>query len=808
MANGTTLTRSAACGLLAFALSVFVFPAAQASGADGPSDDFVSRAQPDIRLDRYEAGSLGVVLTTYPRVFLYPAWRAIVRGAPVVAVPSSSGASAMSPLEKACCDNSSEDYVSLSNPVSGPNQWLAARLAIAGAPPRVAPSIWRIEYSYPWTSYRNCPDPAWSMAAVNLKALQSRGDATPARLQAWVAAQDGVFEFCDYVAGALPKFGKPPVPPPQIPAPLPDGEPLAWRQWREYQIASAYFYGGRLEEAETLFTKIGAQAGHPMQAWGEYLALRTSLRRLTLSTVWDAALRKLLDGQGTPEQKKTASEVFKSHRDAWQQGQLAALTARGNRILAKPTLHPVHEPVRATLRRAAFLLTPAQRLAQLSDQLDDVQADPHINDALADWRRLANDLLDGVAPSIEAMRARHAWFDWMRTLQGCEGTLARSDTVNCQVENTHALARWEATGKASRGESAAWLVAVLATSAKPTPELVQAAERVAETAPEYLTVQYHLVRLQRTAGQTDLARSRVEGLLAKASQSTSAANLLRRERFAMATGLEDAARFVQRRLTSQSNPDTGETRAASAAVEQAVQIDEDGGRWLNERLSAAELLKLSELATLSQSLRISMATAAWWRADLLGKSAVANAAAERSAALLPRLGSLAKRYVTENNPQERRHLLVMASLTDSVSPLVSASPVVAKNEQAQRREDITASAWCSIGPEDPGNRTARSLREPDGPKPQADTAQEVATEMAVLRKIPPATSFVGAHVLKRLELRPADPDLPWLLYVTVQSTRGGCVGRDNETLSRTAHAKLHFLYKNNEWAKKTPYWYK
>jgi hypothetical protein len=802
--------RLAACGLLALALTGFTLPAAQASGADGPSDDFVSRVQPDVRLERYEAGSLGVVLTSYPRVFLYPAWRAIVRGTPVVPAPASSSvAPVMGPLEKACCDNSSEEYASLTNPLSGPNQWLAARLALAGAPPRVAPAIWRTEYSDPWTSYRNCPDPAWAAAAANLKTLQSRGDATPARLQAWVAAQDAVFEFCDYVAGAPPKFSKPPPSPPQIPALLPDGEPVAWRQWREYQIASAHFYGGRLEEAEALFTKIGTQSGHPMQAWGEYLALRTSLRRLTLSPVWDAALRKLLDGQGTPEQKKTAREVFNNHRDTWQQAQLAVLTARGNRILAKPALQPVHEPVRATLRRAAFLLTPVQRFAQLSDQLDDMQADPHTNDALADWRRLANDLVDGPAPPVEAMRAKHAWFDWMRTLQGCEGTLTRSDTVNCQVESAHALARWEAAGKAVRGESAAWLVAALATAAEPRPELVQAAERVAETAPEYLTVQYHLVRLQRTAGQIDQARSRADRLLVKAPQSTSAINLLRRERFAMATGLEDASRFVQRRVTSQSNPDTGQTALASAAEEEAAQVDEDGGRWLNERLSAAELLKLSESSTLSRPLRISMATAAWWRADLLGKSALANAAAERSAALLPRLGGLAKNYVAENNSEERRHLLVMASLTDSLSPLVSAMPVAARNQQApQSREDVTASAWCSIGPEGSGNTAARSLREPDGPKPQADSGQEVAAEMAAFRKIPPATSFVGAHVLKRLELRPADPDLPWLLYVTVQSTRGGCVGRDNAALSRTAHTKLHLLYKKNEWAQKAPYWYK
>jgi hypothetical protein len=54
---------------------------------------------------------------------------------------------------------------------------------------------------------------------------------------------------------------------------------------------------------------------------------------------------------------------------------------------------------------------------------------------------------------------------------------------------------------------------------------------------------------------------------------------------------------------------------------------------------------------------------------------------------------------------------------------------------------------------------------------------------------------------------PADPELPWLLYVVVMSTRGGCLDNDASALSRKAHALLHKRWPRSEWASATPYFY-
>ena len=123
------------------------------------------------------------------------------------------------------------------------------------------------------------------------------------------------------------------------------------------------------------------------------------------------------------------------------------------------------------------------------------------------------------------------------------------------------------------------------------------------------------------------------------------------------------------------------------------------------------------------------------------------------------------------------------------------------------RENTTASAWCNLtGPQ--SNPKSAPLREPNGPSHLVGSAAALQHEIAELQKIPAATSVVGAHVLERLRLKPDDPDLPWLLYVTVQSTRGGCIGPDNGSISRKAFNALHRRFDNSEWAEKTPVWYR
>ncbi|HWW73097.1 MAG TPA: hypothetical protein VN089_24390, partial [Duganella sp.] len=50
------------------------------ASSDAPWDSYVKRTGTDIAVDRYQAGTLGVVLPSYERAYLYTAWRDVILG--------------------------------------------------------------------------------------------------------------------------------------------------------------------------------------------------------------------------------------------------------------------------------------------------------------------------------------------------------------------------------------------------------------------------------------------------------------------------------------------------------------------------------------------------------------------------------------------------------------------------------------------------------------------------------------------------------------------------------------------------------
>jgi hypothetical protein len=761
--------------IAALALAV-ASPFAQAS-IDVAGDYFVSRHATDVPLARYEQGDLGIVLPSYGRVHLYPAWRAIVLGREGLAAhPTTPGG-----LKQAIGGHAEGWASSAKDPFA---TWALAsarivpRAAVPGMP--AYRSQWRGPYTY---TYLNCPAAAFDFALSNLAAIEKRAQALPHRLKEWVLAQDAVFDFCDWDPTAKPSPGKPPRPQPVVPQPLPATEPLYWRQLRDYQIATAHFYDESFDESTRRFDQIAATPGHPMQVWGAYLALRSDMRRASMEQPPSDPARKL-----------------------------GALIARADRILADPQLARVHENARATIRAARFRFSPLERMDTLARWLDDPRNDPHRESALGDWRRLATGFIEtqllGAHIDEAPLRRRHAWFDWMRTLQRCalEEDAAKAAEV-CRAERQHALARWQA---ASGGDQRAWLLAALTLADRLEPALESAALQVPSAAPEALSVRYQLARLYRLAGRFEQARE-VSGAALRLpelaqSQSDSARFLLEQERFASAASRDDAIGFLQRRPAWQRDSDTGEMvpRKDPHGV-----LADDGMAWLNTRMAVADLLAIGGDSRLDAGVRAGIVSAAWMRAELLGQAGPAAQAA-RAAQAFAGLRDAATQYLAAD-AKERRHVLLLAALRLQLTPDLPASTDLTelRKPAAGSDEQPTASMWCRIGgdadrPANPWNGIREEMPRPRDLSPHPAVRDR---ELAALRKLKPATGFVGDHALARARTHPTDPELPWLLHVVVQSTRGGCVDATNQQLSRAAWKLLHTRYKTSPWTARTPYWY-
>ncbi|MEK8032920.1 hypothetical protein AACH06_19030 [Ideonella sp. DXS29W] len=767
--------------------------AAHASGDPGPYDEYVVRSQPGHDVDAYEAGQLGVVLPGFERIYLYTAWRAIVLGAEGYAkVPHTPGA-----LQQAA-GAFAQGWTPVDDEGDPVAYWLKVSQSLA--PRKAEPTAAdRIAFSSDFASYVNCPSAAFGFAAETLKKAAQRSDASPQRLSAWVGAQDAVFGFCNHDPERAKNSERGATP--TLPGELPGSEPAYWRQLREYQIAAAHFYKAHLAEAARRFAAIGKTPDHPMRVWGAYLALRAQLRQATLA---DTPL-------GSTDQESAA----------------APLLAQVQRILADPTLEPVHEATRATARTLQFRLTPRRRWAELTAALADPQADPYVDDRLGDWRRVANLLLEEVrTDDIDALedtlRKRHDHYDWIRTMQRCGlAGLTPERTAACGREAPRARALWQRWGHEKAADAAgrarAWLFASLVLTDQLDADLEQAALAVAPNAPEYLSVRYQLTRLYRLAGRSDRAREFADGALGELRRqkvgSLSAENLFKQERFALATSLKDAVDHLMRRTGGWRVADTGEAGRSNGATGTGRPAS-DGIAWINTRLATTDLLALAQDERLPRAFRAQIAVSAWFRADVVEADEQAMSAAALAAQLAPALGPSVRAYRAAKGRAARRHSLVLSALSLRLSPLVrwigdSRTPWSGASAEPRSDDEALADMWCSVANNriDSWDIDAR-LAEQTPPLPDVSTHPAARDrEMAVLSRLKTATGFVSDHVLAWAQVHPADPEVPRLLYVVVQSTRGGCRDADASKASKAAFQLLHGRYKSSPWAAQTPYWY-
>ncbi|MBW8892069.1 MAG: peptidylprolyl isomerase, partial [Burkholderiales bacterium] len=112
---------------------------------------------------------------------------------------------------------------------------------------------------------------------------------------------------------------------------------------------------------------------------------------------------------------------------------------------------------------------------------------------------------------LAAVLRRHAWFDFIATVQACSDAPKAVDAVACDAEHGHALARWQ------ESKDNAWLLAALMTARQPMAKDLPAAEAaraVAAGRPEWASLQFYAARVLRAQGRAVEARAAVEAVAA------------------------------------------------------------------------------------------------------------------------------------------------------------------------------------------------------------------------------------------------------------------------------------------------------
>jgi len=751
----------------ALALAMLLLFTARPAGACGPfSLDavFTFTAHPEFPLDKFAAGEIGIVQPSFARSYLFVSYRYL----------SGNGFNQSEQKALVSLWNDRLNYSWPDFDEEYPKPWLAAREKIAGLPP--APKIGtyrRREKPNEYESYLNCQQDAFETAAATLDQRMKKYGRDSALIKDWIAAQDQVFANCS--------DGK------TIPAAAPPEADSLLRADRAYQIAAANFYAGDFETAKSEFAAVAEDQSSPWRTTAAYLIARSWLRIAGLGPAEkknealaqsEAQLRKLLDDRG-----------------------FAAIHPAAKRLLAlvRLRLHPeerAHEMAVALVKRNnETLKQDLWDYTVLLDQLvGDDSSDSH---KVLSAELQADDLTD--------------WIDTIET--------AGPEALD------HALQRWQGTS------SLPWLVAALGKVKPNHPQaaaLLSAAAKVDPAAPAYASTVFHQIKLALEAGKFAEARSQLDALLVgrKHTLPVSSLNLFLSLRMRLAKNLTEFLTYSQRQPAALSYNDDGREQPADLSEDSELKelsgrtfFDVDGRRSFNERLPTSVLLEAAESKALPVHLRRDVAQAAWLRAALLDQPDTARALVPTLKALFPEMKPLLEDYQGALTEASKFSAIYVWLKTPGFQPVVTSG--IGRRTPLNEQDSLRDNWWCgaafrpepaAAGEEEKTESVALAVSERSALQSPAflTVAQKTAArdEYRRLMALGSAPNYLCRQVIQWAASHPDDPRVPESLHLAVRTTRYGCTDKESGRWSKAAFDLLHRRYANNEWTKKTPYWFK
>ncbi|KRC03308.1 hypothetical protein [Duganella sp. Root198D2] len=425
-------------------------------------------------LPKYAAGNLGVLSSSYWRVYLYLAYQAAKGRAITPAQAASLKVSGWHLGDH----YRAWDYVGNAER-NGSADWFKARapLAVQAGLPAEAKVV--ITGSEDWSNYVNCHADAFRRAAVSAKARAQLGPGgKPDQwFKAWLEGQDAVFANCG--AQSAPSQAV-------LPPAIPDDAPAWLKADRAYQEAAANFYSGNLDAARRQFLAVAQDTNSPWQPLGAYLAARCLIRSATLQ------------GEGASDSRVAK---FKQARE-----ELAALA-------------PSYAPARQMMLLVDARLDPAAQVKLLAHRLEQEPFTADTPGMLSDYLLLLDKL-----PRNEMIGAKEPLTAWIGTMQGNSFDWY-DGSDNPEVIERRKLALDATRQHWQKHGDALWLAPLL-TFARPG-ELSEAEKKAAAAVPAghplYQTMQYNLVRLAVSENQLAQADRDIDRLLASQGKAMSVA---------------------------------------------------------------------------------------------------------------------------------------------------------------------------------------------------------------------------------------------------------------------------------------------
>lgn len=709
---------------------------------------------PDLPLQPFAKGNLGIVDGSFARSYLFTAHR-YFENKPLTADEQQAVVNLwntrLATTDSGCGTDTSA--------------WLKARMTVPGTAKIETISTEKsISNDEAWQYFCNCQTDAFVTASQTLQTLSTKYGAGSQQVKDWLKAQDEVFSNC-----GDPPYGekKPTV---AIPSAMPATADAALQQQRAYQIAAANFYAQHFDVARQQFLKIAADSASPWATIAGYLAVRSLIREASLAKTMNVAMLK----QAYEELEK-----------------LAAL--------------PAYAALKGSIKELQNYISA--RVAP-EDYLRRLVTEPFTSDTLGELTKVidnkigSNDDDEAVAfTKLPAVLKTTPGVDWVMTFQSKD-----KEAV------AHAIDEWKKT------KSVPWLVAAAAgvEPTDPNADAIVAAASSENSPAAKWTLFYNVNRIKLGKGGKDAeVRDALDKVLdaPPADLPQGSVNQLQTQRLPLSRNLAEFLRFgVQKPLTVSS---TGGTEGVPDDLDNIIKTGKpeatramftpEAAVVMSNNLPVGVLTQIAQNTTLPNDLRNNVAWTTWVRAILVGDDASAKTLAPIVKSLNPKKAGLVAAYMAAATPEDRKFAAVNLMMHFS-----SAVPNVTSGQLSEDGYGDDSGWWWSANPVVTSITSDYDDSEVTGFDPQFLTPAQKAqakAQIAKLGQIEEAPNYFAKVVLPYAKAHPADPRVPEALHWFVKSTHYGMTSDATKAYSKQAFTLLHTKYKGNTWTKQTPYYY-
>ncbi len=761
----------AATGFIQLFLIVLHLTPAVASGVFAPEPVSSFTLYPDLPLDGFVSGKLGIIQPTYARSYLAVAYR-YLNGHP----PDKSDRKQMLELwnnrlgTPSAIVTSPPGDESESEETDGLADWLATRKTVPGAKPLKDIDTWSdYKTDQYFDTFVNCQNDAFANASKVLTARIKKFGSSSNEVKEWLTAQDQVFCNCHVDPGPYRKPNSAPKGP-FLPAEAQPAAPEIIQQDRQYQLACSYFYASKFDQSEKIFMAIAADPKSPWRKLGPYLAARSLIRKSSLQkNDKDPALLIRAQQLLTPISKDPAAGGLRTDSIKL----LRTIRCRQRRLAELSKLFQTERG--ENFYKAADDLTMTMDIA-LPDNPDDFKKIPQtiLQDDLVDW------------------------------------------TITCQfVDNAayeHAVARWKNRG------GIPWLVACISKAVAGDPDLekvVTETSKIDSTSPAYLTASYHLIRIWIETQRIELARKRLDSVLAMPLPITT------RNSF-----LEEQARVVRNinelagdcvlipagvMTCDQETPEW--YQSGTPPVHPPAMFDPGTIDLINSKLPLSVLKQLALNKNLPTHLKADALKAVWVRAVLLGNETIAAEVSNPLIKVRPQMSAVLTAFNTAKSPDERRYASTLAILKyPGLRPYFTRGSM---RERAIDQMDTYSDNWWTDPTGDYYRDEVSAEKLNRGRLPELgfppfltfDERKQAEAEVKTLKNLGCSANYLAKITVDWAKRARQDPRVPEALHRAVMVTRYGGTDDNTSAFSKQAFQLLHKNYPGSKWAKETKFYF-